>query len=252
MVEKYDALYLSPHLDDVALSCGGQIWQRTEAGERVLVVTLAAGEPAADAPLSEFAAWLHEQWQLSGGVAAARRQEDEAAMALLGADARYWDLPDCVYRFEPEEGRPFYPSVEAIFGPVDPAENALVARLAKQMAALPPAREVIGPLGAGNHVDHQLTRDAAEAAFGERLLYYEDFPYVSRDPWAAAGLLARRRAWELAIIPLTEKAVARRQKAVAAYLSQIPILFGDEAATRTAISDYVTRVGGERLWRQLS
>lgn len=39
-----DAIHLSPHLDDVVLSCGGQIAARCGRGESVLVVTLAAGD----------------------------------------------------------------------------------------------------------------------------------------------------------------------------------------------------------------
>ena len=46
-------IYLSPHLDDAALSCKGSIKQQTQAGERVEVWTVCAGEPP-DGPLSMF------------------------------------------------------------------------------------------------------------------------------------------------------------------------------------------------------
>ncbi|MEZ4728018.1 MAG: PIG-L family deacetylase [Caldilineaceae bacterium] len=45
MPSVYDAIYLSPHLDDVALSCGGQIFGATRTGQRVLIVTITAGDP---------------------------------------------------------------------------------------------------------------------------------------------------------------------------------------------------------------
>ena len=44
-----DHLYLSPHFDDAALSCGGQIATFTAAGQSVLVVTITGGDPPADA-----------------------------------------------------------------------------------------------------------------------------------------------------------------------------------------------------------
>jgi LmbE family N-acetylglucosaminyl deacetylase len=60
----FDHIYLSPHLDDVALSCGGQIFLHTTAGQSVLVVTLMAGAPDADTAVSEFVQLLHQRWQL--------------------------------------------------------------------------------------------------------------------------------------------------------------------------------------------
>ena len=33
---RYDLLFLSPHFDDVALSCGGRVAEETTAGRRVL------------------------------------------------------------------------------------------------------------------------------------------------------------------------------------------------------------------------
>src|SRR5689334_12434287 len=77
-------VYLSPHLDDAALSCGGMIHQQTQAGERVVVVTLCAGGPPAGA-LSDFAQSLHTRWQTPVEAVAVRRAEDLAALKVLGA-----------------------------------------------------------------------------------------------------------------------------------------------------------------------
>jgi LmbE family N-acetylglucosaminyl deacetylase len=81
------AVYLSPHLDDAALSCGGQIAQQTAAGLPVLIVTLMAGDPPAR-PLSPFAQQLHTRWQLHDAptAVAARRAEDTAACRHLAAE----------------------------------------------------------------------------------------------------------------------------------------------------------------------
>src|SRR3954469_806836 len=108
----YDWIYLSPHLDDAALSCGGQIYAATQRQERVLIVTITAGDPIA--PVSDYAASLHTRWELVDATAA-RRQEDLTACSILGADALDWDIPDCIYRVD-AQGAPFYVSDADIFG----------------------------------------------------------------------------------------------------------------------------------------
>jgi len=65
-------IYLSPHLDDVALSVGGLLWEQSQAGEQVAVWTICAGDP----PPGDFAAFaqtLHARWGIGIEAAAARR-----------------------------------------------------------------------------------------------------------------------------------------------------------------------------------
>ena len=79
-----DWIYLSPHLDDAVFSCGGRIALQVRAGRRVWVVTVCAGSPGG--PLSDYAQVLHTYWGLAETDApAARREEDRAALARLGA-----------------------------------------------------------------------------------------------------------------------------------------------------------------------
>ena len=97
----FDHIYLSPHLDDAVLSCGGRIWQQARAGGRVLVVTVFASPPAPGAPLSPFARSLHARWGHPAGAVARRQEEDRAAVAILGAQAVHWPYADCIYRQAP-------------------------------------------------------------------------------------------------------------------------------------------------------
>lgn len=246
----YDAIYLSPHLDDGALSCGGQIFLQTRTGADVLVVTVAAGAPRSR-QRSAFAEYLHEKWGLSDSEAiTARRVEDETAYRSLGADWLHWSLPDAIYRVHRDTGAPLYTSNEAIFGALDPAEAPLVADLAQQIRELPRANRIVAPLTVGNHVDHQLTRRAAEGAIPAGLVYYEDYPYVQREPETLAQLLQPPDAWEAERIPLPPEAVDARLRAVLAYRSQIPMLFNTESELETKLRAQVAATGGERLWRR--
>jgi LmbE family N-acetylglucosaminyl deacetylase len=244
----YDWIYLSPHLDDAALSCGGQIYAASQRGERVLIVTITAGDPVA--PVSDYAARLHTRWELVDATEA-RRQEDFAASAILGAQALHWSVPDCIYRVD-SKGTPFYLSDADIFGAVARAEMALADELVAQMRALPCARQVLAPLAVGQHVDHQLTRLAAEAAFGkEALLYYEDYPYAQQPGKLAQVINSGDRCWVAKVVAFDARALAAKCAAVAAFRSQVSTFFRDQADLESQVGGYVSAIGGERRWRRL-
>ncbi|MCE7988896.1 MAG: hypothetical protein DYG89_47680 [Caldilinea sp. CFX5] len=246
----YDAIYLSPHLDDVTLSCGGQVFQATRAGQRVLIVTITAGDPPNNA-VSGYAQSLHDRWELVADAVAARRAEDEAANAILGADTLHWSLPDCIYRYHPTTGAPFYVSDPDIFGEVNPAESAVVTTLSEQIAALPPHTQLYVPLTIGHHVDHQLTRLAAEQAFPQAALcYYEDYPYAQKPGALAAVVAENNLSWQATTVPLTESAIQAKIAAIAAFKSQFSTFFQDLADLERQIRTFTASVGGERLWRR--
>ena len=275
----YDHLYLSPHFDDAALSCGGQIATLTAAGQSVLVVTITGGEPPAEAP-SDTVRQLHERWATSllaegqpgeaaGLMVAQRQAEDRAALAVLGAEWLHLSFLDCIYRCGPDD-RALYPGPVDMFGPPNPDDDATLAALSEAFAALPPTGHVYLPLGVGNHVDHLATRRAAERVFAAPL-YYEEYPYTAR-PGALAAVFDRPQSssetsevWAAATVWLSAAALATKTAAVAAYASQLSSFFtgpDDLAAQladdgRRALADARAdgetppdwAVGGERLWR---
>ncbi|HRD99345.1 MAG TPA: PIG-L family deacetylase [Rubrivivax sp.] len=99
------AIYLSAHLDDAALSCGGLIHQQTRRGSVVAVVTLCAGDPPS-ASFSPFAEALHARWQLSPSEAVARRrEEDHAALRGLGAGAAHGGVGFLLPEHEVQRGQ---------------------------------------------------------------------------------------------------------------------------------------------------
>lgn len=241
------ALYLSPHLDDAALSCGGLIHQQTRQGTAAVVITICAGDPPATS-FSPFAEALHARWQLSPTEAVARRRaEDQASVHGLGADARHLGVPDCIYRSHPVDGRPLYASEAALFDVLNPVELSLADDIARALQAVLadwPDAQVYAPLGIGRHVDHQLTRRAAER-LGRPLLYYEDYPYAGRASATADwnGLAAGLQPKTLA---LTETDLAAYCQSVSAYRSQISTFWADEAVMTAALRDFAVRTGAGR------
>lgn len=246
----YDAIYLSPHLDDVALSCGGQLFQQTRLGKRILVVTVTAGDPP-QTDVSSYAQSLHDRWALATDAVAARRAEDRAANQMLGADTLHWSLPDCIYRYHPETGIALYRSDPEIFGDVHPAETSLIRTLAEQIAALPPHDQLYAPLTVGHHVDHQLTRTAAEQSVDPATLcYYEDYPYAQQPGKLAQVMPAENQDWQATVIPLDESAIQAKIAAITAFVSQFSTFFQDRPDLEAQIRTFTAQVGGERVWRR--
>jgi LmbE family N-acetylglucosaminyl deacetylase len=247
----YEAIYLSPHLDDATLSCGGQIHQRVAAGQRVMVVTITAGDPALGA-MSSYMQSLHDRWELASNAVMVRREEDIAAGLILGAETMHWSAPDCIYRFDPATKQPFYLSDADIFGDVHPLEAGLVAEIAAWIGELPAHGALFAPLAIGHHVDHVLTRQAAETCFGvDKLLYYEDYPYAQQ-PGALEKVIPQGASgWQPQVIALSPAALQAKFKAILAYRSQLSTFFVDRADLERQVGGYAAMVGGERVWRRL-
>jgi LmbE family N-acetylglucosaminyl deacetylase len=237
-------VYLSPHLDDAVLSCGGRIWQRAQAGERVIVVTVFAGDPEPGAPLSPFAQELHALWGHSTDATNRRREEDIEALVLLGAEGMHWPYADCIYRQAPD-GRFFYGDGASLWGEIDPAEDSLIAELATRLAALPLTQgsTIYTPLGVGRHVDHRIVRRAAERS-GCALVYYEDFPYAQNSE-AVRAVLATGQ-WRAELATPSEEALEAKIAAIACYRSQISTFWSDTAEMSAAV-----RTFGERYWKAI-
>lgn len=252
-------LYLSPHFDDAILSCGGLIAQQRERGERAVVVTLCAGAPPAGL-VSTFAAYQHQRWLADHpdrDPIILRKAEDEAACAVLRAEAIHLNELDCIYR-RGADGVWLYDSEEALWGPVNPDDDASI--LATEMGSLIERLDpvcIYAPLAVGNHVDHQRARDLAETWLrnGLPVVFYEDLPYAERTQslWDALNRPAPG-PWLRLPQALTAKQVECKLRAVGCYASQLEVLFGGQFAAR--LEAYQTQVGApgqaEILWQPLA
>jgi len=230
-------IYLSPHTDDAVLSCGGLIYEQARSGERVEVWTFFTADPPPGPLLSPFAQELHERWGGGKRAYAARRAEDLQACAILGAEARHFDLPECIYRRLPG-GEPVIHTRDDLWRPYPSSEQALVERIAAILREGAPAdARLVSPLTAGGHVDHRLVRAAAEAARRE-LWYYADYPYAAQaehgfrlSDWVGED-------WEVYARAISAKGLHAWQAAVAAYHSQLSSFWSSEEEMRAAIADF--------------
>jgi LmbE family N-acetylglucosaminyl deacetylase len=247
----YDHIYLSPHLDDAALSCGGAIAAQRAAGQRVLVVTLCTASPAPDASFSALAQEFHHQWGLDPAEAvAARLREERQALNLLDADSYWAGMLDAIYRY-PEA----YSTRESLFGVAAPDDPLLpeLRGFIRMLRERLPGATLYAPLGVGMHVDHQITYAAALDTLGGEALFYEDLPYAVK-PGALEQRLANvERRFTSRTIAI-DATFARKLEAIKVYASQLEELFGGADAMVRSITGYSRNLDpaggeyGERLW----
>jgi LmbE family N-acetylglucosaminyl deacetylase len=129
-----------------------------------------------------------------------------------------------------------------------PLEDGLVRRLAQELIEnLPPDAELICPLTLGGHVDHQLTRQAAEL-LGRPLGYYADYPYAVEHGEQIAALEAD--GWQMLRHSVSDAALQAWIQAVAAHQSQISTFWPDLSAMQAAITAYHDQFGGVAVWKK--
>jgi LmbE family N-acetylglucosaminyl deacetylase len=255
LATSYRHIFLSPHLDDAALSCGGMIARYAANQQPVLVVNVCTAAPPPKGPFSSFAEENHRRWRLAPeAVVTQRLIEDAAALDMLGADSYQLDMLDAIYRMPHE-----YMSNGTLFGAVaanDPLPQALIEPLTELASRFADAI-VYAPLGVGQHVDHQALYQAALAmrTMGLSLALYEDFPYVAVEGALAARLeqLGGRDYFMSTTIDI-DPWLARKIGAIECYASQLDALFGGSAPMAASVTAYTESVRpdvgtyGERIW----
>ena len=335
-------VFIAPHPDDVALSCGGLVASLRELGQNVTIVTVFSG--SAQGPLREYqrtalgfgnktlapdtvafrrgnvpaelavpvgaggvpawaadpgrlavtqelanlqarqfwqrAAWtrnanvtaqetparpladsvpghgsLEEVDLSSAGIAEIRRIEDERYAYMAECAVVWLDLPDAVYRG--------YEGDDQLLGPVRDDDPAPYEAIRREVLRLEP-QMVYAPLAVGNHVDHQLCREAVLGLLDEtpgwvmpapgfvgRVSFYEDFPYAW---WGDFRAPAELPSGGLPLPPgvalaarytdITEQ-LDRKAAGIRLYESQLPRLFESEQGMLDALAGYHTRVARE-------
>lgn len=240
-------LYVAPHADDVALSCGGAVAIDARM-DSPTIVTVFAGQPTGD--LGEFAALQHERWGTSSeGVMDLRRDEDRCAAQALGANVTpvWLDELDAIYR----DAR--YDSDDMLFGKILDTDMDTISRVADLLGAFE-ADELVVPLAVGQHVDHQIVLRAARrvAARGVSVWAYADIPYAL-DRRALSARIGSGVTREVRLVPLDDDAFERKCEAIACYASQIPVIFRDRDDYRLELDRFHRWIGGgqraEVLWR---
>jgi LmbE family N-acetylglucosaminyl deacetylase len=158
----YEAVFVSPHLDDAVFSCAAEIVRSVERGP-VLV-------------LNVFTRYPENVSVRSVILGAERYVEEKAAADFLRFASHNLDEPDAFFR------RPQYRSIGNIFRPPvrEDLEDYLTRLRMRVFDFLQPLtfERLYAPLGIGWHVDHVLTHAVFEPWMERNdVTYYEDAPY---------------------------------------------------------------------------
>jgi len=238
-------IYLSPHLDDAALSAGGLIYEQTQAGVPVEIWTFMCGDPHLT-EYSPFTQMLHKTWGFADAkeTVRERRIEDTNAANILGAKVIHFDFLDCIYRRDKHGGWLYSAGV---FGAIRAEDADLPAQIA---ATISPRLHLddmlVCQLSVGSHVDHVLVRQAAEL-LGRHLIYDIDMPYFL---YKSDEFEAKAAGMKESVQPVTEAGLERWLDAVVAYKSQLPSLnevVNTPENARRSIKSYWEQWGGVRL-----
>ncbi len=216
------ALFVSPHLDDVAFSCAGTAIRLVQEGWDVTIATVftrSVPNPEGFALACQLDKGLSEDVDYM----ALRRAEDREFCRRAGlCEPVHLNLPDAPHRG--------YTSAPDLFAGVHGDDEVW------RQISLPAADVVFGPQGLGNHADHLQVRRTLPG----NCMLYQDSPYAIRN---------RARS---PIVVDTEEVHERKLWAIEAYLTQVPFQFGSVAAMKRSLGAWEERFQAtdEALLRQ--
>jgi LmbE family N-acetylglucosaminyl deacetylase len=213
------AIFISPHLDDVAFSCGGTLAALKASGWSIVLATVftrSVPNPTG------FALACQTDKGLAAEVdyMALRRDEDAAFASTPGIDADevHWlDLEEAPHRG--------YGSSAALFGSAIPGDDIwrdVAARVGDLIDTINPD-VLFAPQALGNHVDHRQTVRAV-VSLGRSAIWYRDLPYATRAPEEAPPPGLPDRLIPLAI-PVSDHLPAKIAGS-RRYTTQLPFQFG--------------------------
>jgi LmbE family N-acetylglucosaminyl deacetylase len=160
-------IYVSPHSDDVALSCGGTILSNDARSEDTLILNIFTSEP----PIGTGA---DQSRRFVDAIDARRTEEDKLAWNSAGVSAEYLNFPEALIRRA-------FPFSILPYREDSSLASGLYEAVASYARAHPEAAFYF-PAGFGGHVDHVTCQRVAMRLLAEglvgRIFLYEDAPYA--------------------------------------------------------------------------
>ena len=229
------ALFLSPHLDDVAFSCGGTLLRLADDPTwRVVLATVftaTVNNPQGFALRCQTDKGLRPEIDYM----ALRREEDRAFAEDAGIDdAWQWELPEAPHRGynSPAELFAGEHADDMVWQSVRDNLTSLDAELRPDI--------VFVPQGLGNHVDHLQTIRAVLGVYpaGRNVCWYRDAPYAIREPAALPSSLLDVARLTRRGVPLPDDVLARKVAGCCRYTSQLGFQFGGTVGVREKLTAF--------------
>ena len=238
-------IFISPHLDDISLSCGGIVHQLTKYGDRVQIWTIFAGDPpSSDYP--DFALSLHKRWKLDQDIVKIRRIEDLISCEMLGAIACHFQYSDCIYR-KFKDGQPVVQKESDLYRKISGNQRLLVNKISRELnQKLEYGQILVAPLSIGNHLDHQIVKKSVGLLKNKTIYYYTDYPYNLTSDVVIQTMIPENYIRKS--FTLENDDIIAWHKSVSAYRSQISTFWSDVNEMEQKIINYAMDDGGSHLW----
>lgn len=214
------ALFVSPHLDDAAFSCGGALIELRRSSWRTILCTVFTRSVLNPAG---FALACQTDKGLSAEIdyMKLRRAEDLEF-------ARIADTSETLHLNFLEAPHRGYNSAAELFAGIKTGDHIwqdLALEFEKIVAERKPDL-IFAPQGIGNHVDHLQTIKALTAnRFAAPIAWYRDTPYVIRNPNAQPSDLLPA-SLKVQTVAISAGALEQKIAGCAAYQTQINFQFG--------------------------
>ncbi|KAA1188304.1 PIG-L family deacetylase [Photorhabdus heterorhabditis] len=253
-------LFLSPHLDDAALSAGGLIHKLVLENKKVVILTF----------FTEYDKYLtsHDSHSVHNDNInsfmksySKRVNEDLAFCNKLSAIPIHGKILDCIYRTD-QCGELIYKDSAMIYsGQVHESDNAsdMAQDLINKTLLNYQPDYIYAPLGIGQHVDHIIINNLVYNIKGSRkfkILLYEDFPYVLGkypiiNPDSLESALLRNNKFNKYAI-LVDINLKEKMQNILFYESQLGPLFNNKSNLLISLKKYHHSINKtkaqERFW----
>lgn len=244
-------VFISPHLDDVVLSCADFIIDLKEEKGKILVITVFTDFGLPSSSLRQKL-WL-ERYCYSDfdHFSHQRKNEDIKAMNALGIPYIHLNFVEATFRTKEQyfclgETLSFFiPSLKFLYpskrkvmsGRIVDEDKKNERKIFKKIATLISKKDVLYfPLGIGNHVDHKIIHNISLRLSNKRF-YWLDYPYALEKK-NLDQVKKLEKYFKLKYLP---KIHHQKNKVICLYQSQLNILFKEKI-----IPDYQEKIFEKR------
>ncbi len=249
VLEKPHVFFVSPHLDDAALSCGGLL---CHLADKTDVTVVSVFTKVTQSPYTLSARQFLKQCKNpdAENLFEERKKEDVEALNSIGVKTTHLGFVDASWRKKeglhglrkaiadvfPEFGH-VYPTYRwnVISGVISKYDNSLMDSIKKSLESLISSHQkfvVFCPLGIGNHVDHVVVNKCCQEVFDD-IIYWSDFPYSTKDDKHDNLKIEEKFRW-------SQRGDQKRQL-VQGYKSQFSAIFQDGIMPKVDEVYYVSR-----------
>jgi LmbE family N-acetylglucosaminyl deacetylase len=194
VTHKIPCYFLSPHLDDAALSAGGLLsWLQDKTEVQVITFFTQADHGPESLSVKSFLKQCG--YSDANTLYTERRAEDKAILEKFQLSVKHQNYVDALWRKIPHPAwwrkaaahilaeflyvYPIY-RIHIISGKVSPRDNQLQEKIREDIATMTQNNTsfaLFAPIGIGKNVDHLLIRTVAQKYFPDNTIYWTDFPY---------------------------------------------------------------------------